>query len=120
MNTSADVAKAVEKVLDFAQFFLLLSDMKQTDLLIAVANRDPAFTYYFETVTEPIETALDFFRVYADWAIGQIQKEYKGVWDEVKDACTSSEKYKILKMQCADTMVLWDELEKVLRSGGNK
>jgi hypothetical protein len=62
MGDSTDIHKAVDKVLDFAGFFLSLGDMKQTDLLIAIANRDPEFTYYFETVTEPIETALDFFR----------------------------------------------------------
>ncbi len=120
MSNTTDIQKAVDKVLDFTEFFLSLGDLKQTDLLIAIAKRDPEFTYYFETVTEPIETALDFFRVYADWAISRIRAEYNTVWDEVKDACACSEKYKILKMQCADTTVLWDELEKVLSSGGLK
>lgn len=120
MSNSASLASAVDKVLDFSEFFLSLGDMKQTDLLTAIANRNPEFTYYFETVTETIETAVDFFRIYAHWVIGQIQKEYEGVWDEVKEACTRSEKYKILKMQCVDTILLWDELEKVLNSGGNK
>ena len=115
-NGSSDITTAVDKVLDFAGFFLMLGDMKQTDLLIAIANRDPEFTYYFETVTEPIETALDFFRVYANWAISRIRAEYNTIWDEVKDACACSEKYKILKIQCADTMVLWDALEKALSS----
>jgi hypothetical protein len=116
MSGNSDITAAVDKVLDFAGFFLTLGDMKQTDLLIAIANRDPEFTYYFETVTEPIGTALDFFRVYANWAISRIRAEYNTVWDEVKDACGCSEKYKILKMQCADTMVLWDALEKALSS----
>ncbi len=120
MSNTTDIQKAVDKVLDFTEFFLSLGDLKQTDLLIAIAKRDPEFTYYFETVTEPIETALDFFRVYANWAISRICAEYKTVWGEVRDACACSEKYKILKMQCVDTTVLWDELEKVLNSGGDK
>jgi hypothetical protein len=120
MIDSTNIQKAVDKILNFTGFFLTLGDLKQTDLLIAIANRDPEFTYYFETATEPIETALDFFKVYANWAISRIRAEYNTVWDDVKDACACSEKYKILKMQCADTMVLWDELEKVLNSGGDK
>jgi hypothetical protein len=120
MSANSDITTAVDKVLDFAEFFLSLGDMKQTDLLIAIANRDPEFTYYFETVTESIETALDFFRVYANWAIGRIHNEYENIWEEARDACVCSERYGILKMQCADTMILWDELQKALNFEGEK
>lgn len=115
-----DLQFAVDKVLDFAEFFLSLGDMKQIDLLIAIENRDPDFADYFTKLTEPVGSAIDFFRIYTDWAISKIREEYENVWCEIKDICASSERYNMLKMQFIESTVLWGVLEHILRNGVEK
>ena len=120
MNTDAHIKALADKLLDFSVFFLSLSDMIQTDLLIAIENHDPEFTDYFENVTELIETALDFFRVYAEWVIINVKKECGDTWDDVRARCFTSARYETLKMRSTETPVLWDILERALKQGGMK
>jgi hypothetical protein len=120
MSQSSQLETAVNKLLDFAEFFLSLGDMKQADMLIAIANRNPEFSEFFETVTEPIETAIDFFRVYAGWAVEQILQDSGINWKEIIDVCMRSEKYQILKMQCNETTGLWNILEIIIKHGGKQ
>jgi hypothetical protein len=114
MSQSSQLEAAVNKLLDFTEFFLSLGDMKQADMLFSIANRDPEFADYVETVQIPIETAVDFFKVYGDWGIEKIRKENSSIWNDTRKGYVSSEKYQILKMQCADTTVLWEVLEKII------
>ncbi|OGN88534.1 MAG: hypothetical protein A2Z74_07000 [Chloroflexi bacterium RBG_13_46_9] len=120
MSQSSQPETAVKKLLDFAEFFLSLGDMKQADMLFSIANRDPEFADYFETITESIETPIDFFRVYADWAIGQIREENTLIWSDIIDAYTCAEKYSILKLKCEETTVLWDILDRIVKHGGKQ
>lgn len=114
MSQPSEVRLAVNKLLDFTEFFLSLGDMKQTEMLIAIAERDPGFADYFETADVHIETAVDFFKVYAEWAVERIRRENNPAWDAVKEARSCSEKFQNLKIQCAETTVLWDVLEKTI------
>jgi hypothetical protein len=116
MSQSSEIKMAVNKLLEFTEFFLSLGDMKQTDMLIAIAKRDPEFTSFFETANDPIETAMDFFKVYSSWAIEQIRKTYDYAWNDIRQAYISSKKYQILKMQCDQTIVLWDVLDNIINN----
>jgi hypothetical protein len=109
-----DCAQAADRILDFAEFFLSLGDLKPPDLLIAIANHDPLFTYYFEEVKEPIETALDFLRIYADWALAEVLKKCIASRQEVCAAAVASEKYRLLKMQWSRQTLLWDEVVRMM------
>jgi hypothetical protein len=114
MSHSSQLETAVNKLLDFTEFFLSLGDMKQADMLFGIANRDPEFADYVETVQIPIETALEFFKVYGGWGIEKIRKENSYIWTDIRQAFANSERYKMIKMQCDDTTVLWEVLEKII------
>ncbi len=120
MSQSSQLETAVRKLLDFTEFFLSLGDMKQADMLFGIANRDPEFADYFETVTESIETPIDFFRVYADWAMGKIREENTLIWNDIMDAYTCSERYQRLKIRCEETTELWDILDRIVKHGGKQ
>jgi hypothetical protein len=113
MSQGSDNDSTLKKLLDFAEFFVSLGDMKQSEMLMAVAERDPGFGEYFETADVQLDTALDFFRIYTEWAIKQIQKECADPWDEIIGAYMRSEKWDVLNTQCGGT-VLWDLLQKIL------
>jgi len=113
-GNTIDCQAAADKVLDFAEFFLTLGDMKPAEMLIAIAHRDPAFTYYVEELENPIETAMDFLRIYAEWVFGQVQKVCNASWEEICVAGTGSEKYRLLKMTWAGQTLLWEEVERML------
>ncbi len=120
MNQPSEIEIVVNKLLEFAEFFISLGDMKQADMLFSIANRDPEFADYFETVTESIDTPVDFFRVYAQWAIHQILEENAPIWNDVTDVYTCSERYKSLKLRCDEAMVLWDILDRIVKHGGKQ
>ena len=120
MIQSSQIETAVSKLLDFTEFFISLGDMKQADMLFSIANRDPDFADYFETVTESIETPVDFFRVYAQWAVQQMLEENALIWNDVRDAYSCSERYKSLKLRCDETTVLWDILDRIVKHGGKQ
>lgn len=120
MSQSSQIETAVNKLLDFTEFFISLGDMKQADMLFSIANRDPEFADYFELVTESIETPLDFFRVYSDWAVGQIREENTLIWNDIVDAYTCSENYQSLKLRGEETTVLWDILDRIVKHGGKQ
>jgi hypothetical protein len=68
----------------------------------------------------PIETAIDFFKVYAGWAIGQIREENNLIWNDIMHAYTCSERYQSLKLRCDETTVLWDILDRIVKHGGKQ
>jgi hypothetical protein len=116
MSRVSEIKIAVNRLLEFTEFFLSLGDMKQTDMLIAIANRDPEFTNYFENATDLIETAMDFFKVYSDWTIGQVRNDFSNIWNDVRQAYISSERYQVLKIQCDGATALWDILDNTINN----
>jgi len=116
VNYNPEIEPAKAKILDFMGFFLSLGDMKGPDMLMAVAERDPGFGDYVETVTEPLETAVDFFRVYAQYVFTKMRGECGPGWAEACEACTVSERYRLMEMQWKDVTLLWgvvkEEVEK--------
>lgn len=111
MPDDIDNGEALGKVLDFTEFFLNLGDMKGTDMLIAIAERDPEFTYYFETVNDRCETVMDFFRLYGQWAVSRLKTAYSDRWDDILTALARSARYQMLSRHWKDTTALWEELE---------
>jgi hypothetical protein len=120
MTKNEDINSAVEKLLEFAEYYLTLGDLSGHDLLMTIGERSPQFTYDIEHIKVPIDTIMDLLRAYGDWGIELVRNQCAGDWNEVKNACTCSTKYQFLRKQWKDTTELWDELEKALNSGGDK
>ncbi|MDD5287641.1 MAG: hypothetical protein PHY28_00795 [Dehalococcoidales bacterium] len=114
MNDNNNITSAVDKILEFAEFYVTLGDLYGQDLLVAIGEKDPAFTYYMETVTESFETAIDFLKVYGEWGIAQVRNQCGTNWNEVKNACLTSPKYQNLGKKWKGSTVLWDLLEEIL------
>jgi hypothetical protein len=115
MTKSDDINASVEKLLEFAEYFLTLGDLSGRELMITIGERSPQFTYDIEQVRVPIDTLIDLLRAYGDWGIELVRKQSTDNWDEVKNACMRTTKYQFLKKQWKDNTVLWEELEKLLR-----
>lgn len=107
-----EIKPGVDDLLDFATFYLTLGDMPGAQLMVEIAERDPEFTYYMETVTDNFETAIDFLRVYGEWGVERVRKECAN-WNEVKDALIHSPIYQTLRKQWKDNTVLWEMLEEI-------
>lgn len=113
MNDDKEVKSAVDNLLEFATFYLTLGDVHTSQLMVEIAERDPAFTYYMDTVTETFETAIDFLKVYGEWGVERVRKGCTGNWDEVKAALVNSPAYKSRRKQFKDQTVLWEMLEEI-------
>lgn len=113
MNKNKEVKNAVDDLLEFASFYLTLGDMHSSQLMVAIAEKDPEFTYYMETVNDTFETVIDFLKVYGEWGVERVRKEFTGNWDEVKAALVCSPIYESLRKQWKDDTVLWEMVEEI-------
>jgi hypothetical protein len=120
VGDSIDIREASDRLLDFAEFFLRLGELQGQQVLTAIADRDPEFTYYVETVTAHPETLLELFRLYGQWVLEQLKANCGAGWDEAADACVRSERYRILRMQWEKTTLLWEEWEGLVGRGSGK
>lgn len=114
MTNNNDTDSFVEELLRFVEYYLTLGDLSGHDLLVTIGETSPQFTYDIEQVRVPIDTMMDFLRVYGEWGIDLVRKQCLNNWDGVKNALVCSKKYKTFERQCKDRTVMWDLLEEIL------
>jgi hypothetical protein len=114
MSDIEHITESSHRLLDFAEFFLRLGDLQVPQVLVAIADRDPEFTYYIDTVKEHPQTLLDMFRLYGRWAIDRFANDHAADWIDVMDSALQSERYRILRMQWEQTSLLWEEWERLV------
>ena len=113
MNDSKEVKSAVDNLIEFASFYLTLGDMPGAQLMVEIAERDPAFTHYMDTVTGNFETVIDFLKVYGEWGVERVRKKSGINWDEVKAALKCSPTYETFRKQWKGNTILWEMLEEI-------
>lgn len=117
MSDEVDIKEAVDNLVDFAEFFLRLGELQVQQVLLAIADRDPEFTYFCEALKEPPQTLLDLFLLYGRWVIDKLKMDSGAVWNDVVEQTLCSDRHRVLRMQWEKTSLLWEEWEGLVGTG---
>lgn len=117
MSDEIDLRTAADRLVDFAEFFLRLGELEAQLVLVAIADRDPEFTYYCGSLANQPETLLELFRLYGSWVLNKLKIASGPAWTEIVETARGSERYRLLRMQWEQTSLLWEEWEGLVGRG---